>query len=144
MRPAARDRDGMEAKTMTSEIGRGSAEPSPVTSVDEGHVRPERPDATLSEPASASPERPAVASSVEPTGDERVDEELARLGELAGLPVARHVEVFEDVHRGLQDVLTGIDQENPAPTGPPVPRPPGPVGPVGPAGRAPAGRPGGS
>lgn len=120
---------------MTSEIAQGSAEQSPVTRTDGDRIRPERPEAAGFEPASAPPEWQAGASSLEPTGDDRVDEALARLGELAGLPVGRHVEVFEDVHRGLQDVLTGIDQESPA--GPPVPRQPGPMG------RPLAGRPGG-
>lgn len=45
------------------------------------------------------------------SGDERVDAALARLGGLAGTPVAEHVQVFADVHRGLQEVLTALDQE---------------------------------
>lgn len=45
------------------------------------------------------------------SGDGRVDAALARLGELAGAPVAAHVEVFEEVHLGLQDVLAALDRE---------------------------------
>lgn len=59
----------------------------------------------------------------EPTGDERVDAALGRLAGLAGVPVSGHVEIFEDVHQRLQDVLTSVDQEA---AGLPVPRPPGP------------------
>ncbi len=39
------------------------------------------------------------------TGDARVDEALSRLDELAGLPVAEHPAVFEQVHRRLAEAL---------------------------------------
>ena len=39
------------------------------------------------------------------TGEPRVDAALARLDELAGLPVTEHTRVFDDVHRRLEDVL---------------------------------------
>jgi hypothetical protein len=47
----------------------------------------------------------------ETTGDERVDAAMARLGELEGAPTASHPEIFQDVHRRLQDALSGIDGE---------------------------------
>jgi hypothetical protein len=47
----------------------------------------------------------------ETTGDERVDAAMARLGELHGVPTASHPEIFQDVHRRLQEALTGIDGE---------------------------------
>jgi hypothetical protein len=47
------------------------------------------------------------------TGDERVDAALARLGELEGAPTTAHPEIFQDVHRRLQDALAGIDGEQP-------------------------------
>ncbi|MBW8483176.1 hypothetical protein [Actinomadura parmotrematis] len=43
------------------------------------------------------------------SGDARVDDALARLGELAGRPVAEHVQVFEDVHQRLQELLVSAD-----------------------------------
>ena len=43
------------------------------------------------------------------TGDERVDAALARLADLEELPFAAQVAVFDDVHRRLQDALTGED-----------------------------------
>ncbi|MFV2174804.1 hypothetical protein ACFHW2_31020 [Actinomadura sp. LOL_016] len=45
----------------------------------------------------------------EPTGDPRVDAVLARLGDLAGRPVSEHVDVFEDVHRSLQELLISAE-----------------------------------
>jgi hypothetical protein len=47
----------------------------------------------------------------ETTGDERVDAAMARLGELEATPLAEHPAIFQDVHRRLQDALTGIDGE---------------------------------
>lgn len=53
-----------------------------------------------------------------PTGDERVDEALTRLGGLGHVPVSGHVEIFSDVHQRLQDVLASIDQDGPRPPAP--------------------------
>ena len=39
------------------------------------------------------------------TGDQRVDEVLAAVGELAELPVAEHAAVFERVHERLRAAL---------------------------------------
>ncbi|MGD0683827.1 MAG: hypothetical protein ABSA03_01805 [Streptosporangiaceae bacterium] len=50
----------------------------------------------------ASEQRPA-------TGDLRVDEALADLDELAGLPVTEHPPVFERVHGRLREVLGELD-----------------------------------
>lgn len=52
----------------------------------------------------------------EPTGDARVDSAVARLDELAGLPVTEHAGVFDDVHRRLEDILDELDsgQNDPA------------------------------
>jgi hypothetical protein len=38
-------------------------------------------------------------------GDPRVDAALRRAGELAATSPAEHVEIYEDVHRSLQEVL---------------------------------------
>lgn len=48
-----------------------------------------------------------------PTGEPQVDEAIARLSELSGLPVAEHPAVFEDVHRRLAETLGEL--------GPPAP-----------------------
>jgi hypothetical protein len=47
------------------------------------------------------------------TGEPRVDAALARLDELAGLPVTEHRAVFEDVHRRLREVLGELDTRQP-------------------------------
>ena len=39
-----------------------------------------------------------------------VDDALARLDGLDDLPVAEHVEVFDAVHRSLQDALATLDE----------------------------------
>ncbi|MGW6574596.1 hypothetical protein ACWGAN_20845 [Streptomyces sp. NPDC054945] len=73
--------------------------------------------------ASAEPAEPAepagpVALGVErtPTGHAGVDAHLARLAAADHLAADGHVEVYEDVHRGLREALTALDA-------PPVPGP---------------------
>jgi hypothetical protein len=58
------------------------------------------------------PEFPPVPAP-EPTGDPRVDAAVAALGGLGGRPVHEHVEVFEDVHRQLQELLASAGQDEP-------------------------------
>ncbi|MGW5325806.1 hypothetical protein [Streptomyces sp. NPDC004014] len=55
-----------------------------------------------------------------PTGDAGVDELLQRLADADHLAADGHMEVYEDVHRGLRDALTALD----ARPGPQVPVPP--------------------
>ncbi|WP_338777020.1 hypothetical protein [Streptomyces sp. DG1A-41] len=52
-----------------------------------------------------------------PTGNADVDAALDRLGDADHLATDGHVEVYEDVHRGLRDALTALD----ARPGPPAP-----------------------
>ncbi|KUL33929.1 hypothetical protein ADL22_31665 [Streptomyces sp. NRRL F-4489] len=54
---------------------------------------------------------------VTPTGQAAVDAGLARLAEAGHLPVSGHLAMYEDVHRGLRDVLASLDQH----PGPPAP-----------------------
>nr|WP_184574511.1 hypothetical protein [Streptomyces zagrosensis] len=56
-----------------------------------------------------------------PTQNPEVDAGLDRLGGLDHLPIDGHLEVYEDVHQGLRDVLDALDQR-PGP-GPRVPAP---------------------
>lgn len=60
-----------------------------------------------------------VPMAVAATGEEQVDQALARLGELGPLPVAEHVEIFEDVDHRLRDVLASMDQDGPPSAAPP-------------------------
>ncbi|MEV0176033.1 hypothetical protein AB0I00_33595 [Streptomyces sp. NPDC050803] len=52
-----------------------------------------------------------------PIGNAEVDAQLERLTDADHLATDGHVEVYEDVHRGLRDALTALD----ARPGPPVP-----------------------
>ncbi|MFF8373882.1 hypothetical protein ACF05W_34525 [Streptomyces lydicus] len=54
-----------------------------------------------------------------PTGQAAVDARLRRLADADHLPSSGHLQVYEDVHRGLRDVLAGLDQH----PGPPAPSP---------------------
>ncbi|MFE9253350.1 hypothetical protein [Streptomyces sp. NPDC007088] len=56
-----------------------------------------------------------------PTGDAAVDAALDRLGDVDHLATGGHMEVYEDVHRGLRKALSALD----AAQGPPAPAPPG-------------------
>ena len=53
---------------------------------------------------------PVNGTEVDTTGDERVDAALARLTELEQVPLTEHPAVFDDVHRRLQEALTGLDE----------------------------------
>ncbi|MFE4670622.1 hypothetical protein ACFRI7_37375 [Streptomyces sp. NPDC056716] len=59
-----------------------------------------------------------------PTGDAGVDAGLQRLADADHLTTDGHVEVYEDVHRGLRDALTALDAR-PGPPAPPTPYPQG-------------------
>ncbi|MCW2860827.1 MAG: hypothetical protein JWP48_2535 [Actinoallomurus sp.] len=52
-----------------------------------------------------------IGTEGETTGDERVDAAMARLGDVEQAPPSSHPEIFQDVHRRLQEALTGIDGE---------------------------------
>ena len=47
-------------------------------------------------------------SSLPVTGEARVDDALARLGDLDGMPIGEHVAVYEDVQRRLHDTLADL------------------------------------
>ncbi|MGW0895741.1 hypothetical protein ACWD0G_01895 [Streptomyces goshikiensis] len=65
----------------------------------------------------AAPAEPAPLGLVRtPTGHAGVDAYLERLADADRLTADGHVEVYEDVHRGLRDALTALDA-------PPVPGP---------------------
>jgi hypothetical protein len=68
----------------------------------------------------AAPEPLGVELAV--TGNAEVDALMERLADADALPTDGHVEVYEDVHRGLRDTLTALDS---CPV-PPAPARPGP------------------
>ncbi len=87
------------------------AEPEPVdeTSGPEASDT-EAPRDGAHEPAEAAP----LEVVRELTGHPGVDADLARLAEVDDLPADGHLEVYEDVHRGLRAELTSLDA-HPAP-----------------------------
>ncbi|MCP2339072.1 hypothetical protein [Actinomadura rupiterrae] len=68
-------------------------------------------------PGGAAGPPPGGTGAPAPSGDPRVDAVVARLDELAGLPVPAHVEVFADVHQGLQELLVSADGDHDNETG---------------------------
>jgi hypothetical protein len=77
----------------------------------------------MSDPVIGPGPEPAVVPlgvAVEATGNAEVDALLERLGDADALPTASHIEVYEDVHRGLRDALTALDVR----PGPPPPETP--------------------
>ncbi|GAB7107419.1 hypothetical protein JCM4814A_57330 [Streptomyces phaeofaciens JCM 4814] len=82
---------------------------------------------TVPEPESVPEERaddPAAPAPLAvprvPTGHAEVDARLDRLADADHLATDGHVEVYEDVHRGLRDALTALDAR-PGPPAPPTP-----------------------
>jgi hypothetical protein len=47
-----------------------------------------------------------IKPEIESSGDAKVNAAMERLRDTSELPVSEHLEVFDDVHRRLQDVLS--------------------------------------
>ncbi|MCZ9344504.1 hypothetical protein NGM37_42840 [Streptomyces sp. TRM76130] len=72
-------------------------------------------------PAETTPAAPApLGVPRTATGDAGTDALLERLADADHLPTDGHLEVYEDVHRGLRDALTALDAR-PGPPAPPSP-----------------------
>ncbi|SEO11093.1 hypothetical protein SAMN05216267_1017135 [Actinacidiphila rubida] len=71
-----------------------------------GGERPE--DAPAATGTTAEPQPLGVT--VAATGNAEVDAAVERLGDADELPVHAHIEVYEDVHQGLRDTLTALDE----------------------------------
>src|SRR3954465_178061 len=78
-------------------------------------AQPQAPAEPEHDPAGPAP----LGAPPPPTGDPEVDARLERLADADHLTTDGHVEVYEDVHRGLRDALTALD----ARPGPPAPSP---------------------
>lgn len=76
---------------------------------------PEGPEQEEHDPAAPAP----LGVTRAPTGDAEVDALVERLADADHLATDGHIEVYEDVHRGLRDALTALD----ARPGPPAPSP---------------------
>ncbi|RXS84077.1 hypothetical protein EST92_12110 [Streptomyces sp. TM32] len=82
----------------------------------EERVEPEDGGAGEAAGAGAAGPQP-LGVGVTPTGQPAVDARLRRLADADHLPADGHLPVYEDVHRGLRDVLAALDQH----PGPPAP-----------------------
>jgi hypothetical protein len=117
VRPEAEPDPGMEAVVAAAPgpPPEPASEPSPQPSSE-----------PASEPSS-EPARPAEPAPLgvtrTPTGVAEIDAQLDRLADADHLAASGHLEVYEDVHRGLRDALTALDRR----PGPPAPGPPAPV-----------------
>ncbi|MEW2167132.1 hypothetical protein AB0912_29655 [Streptomyces sp. NPDC007084] len=85
----------------------------PATPAHEPATPAHDPSAPAYDPAAPAPLNVPRA----PSGNADVDAQLARLADADHLATDGHVEVYEDVHRGLRDALTALD----ARPGPPAP-----------------------
>ena len=66
---------------------------------------PQQPSAEALPFTMSAREHFAAVDGLVQTGDARVDAATARLADVPDLPTSDHVEVYEDVHRRLQDAL---------------------------------------
>jgi hypothetical protein len=92
---------------MTSEESYVGVEPTDEESIDEQPVDQEPVD---QEPVDQAP----VETSTPASADPRVDAAMRRAAELAGTSPTEHVEIYEDVHRSLQEVLADASGQPPA------------------------------
>ncbi|MFI0818314.1 hypothetical protein ACH4TX_17665 [Streptomyces sp. NPDC021098] len=105
---------------------RPGPEPAP-ESAEQAPEGPGTPEGTpAEEPGEGAAGAPGRAADPAPLGVARtatgvpdVDTRLDRLADADDLPVSSHLEVYEDVHRGLRDTLTALDRR----PGPPAPSP---------------------
>ena len=74
-----------------------------------GRDRPAAINGSADMPEPAAPRRPVVPRARPSTGDPRVDDAVARLDDLAELPIAEHLAVFEYVHERLTEALGDLD-----------------------------------
>ncbi|MCH6159528.1 hypothetical protein [Streptomyces marispadix] len=142
--PAVQPDDGPEAfgtetygpEAFGAESGGAGADPSEgdahtASSEGDAHADPSEVDAHADTPETGGPgeddegPRP-LGLRVEPTGYAPVDDQLRRLEDADHLAVSGHLEVYEDVHRGLREELAGLDRQppgGPTASGPPAPGP---------------------
>lgn len=99
-------------------VAAAAAEPVPSGEQQEGNGGASAARAAAAAPAGDAEPQP-IGVGATPTGDTAVDTTLRRLADADHLPASGHLQVYEDVHRGLRDVLAGLDQH----PGPPAPSP---------------------
>ncbi|MES4906873.1 MULTISPECIES: hypothetical protein [unclassified Streptomyces] len=121
VRPGPEPRPGVEA-AVAGAPGAGP-EPTAGPSCEPSSTPSPEPSSDPSS-ESARPADPApLGVTRTPTGVAGIDAQLDRLADADHLAVSGHLEVYEDVHRGLRDALTALDRR----PGPPAPAPPAPA-----------------
>ncbi|MFI2349778.1 hypothetical protein ACH492_22530 [Streptomyces sp. NPDC019443] len=106
---------GIQEAPQSPEPGTPEAGSSAPGTPEAGSSAPGTPEAGSSAPAAAAAQayEPAAPAPLGvqrvPTGDAGVDAQLERLADADHLPADGHLEVYEDVHRGLRDALTALD-----------------------------------
>jgi hypothetical protein len=111
--PGESDGEPVESRSEAADATRSEAtggETAEGTGGEAGWGLPVEPACDPAAPASLNVDRT-------PTGNADVDAQLGRLADADHLATDGHVEVYEDVHRGLRDALTALD----ARPGPPAP-----------------------
>ena len=99
--PPGTSRDGVE---------HAAEAPEPTKGAEPGAGRAEQEPRGADEyPGPSQGQRP-LGVGVTPTGHGPVDERLRRLEDADHLAVAGHLEVYEDVHRGLRETLAALDR----------------------------------
>jgi len=74
--------------------------------------RPSGESHPTNDPSAPAPEEAGGAPQPVPrTGVAAADSAADRLGELAQAPLDEHVEIYEDVHRRLQEGLADLDEQ---------------------------------
>ncbi|MEU6402622.1 hypothetical protein [Streptomyces sp. NPDC046985] len=111
-----------EVPAPRQEDAEAAADPAYDPAVDPAHDRAVDPaHAPAGDPAHAPAAPAPLHVPRTPTGESAVDAALERLGDVDRLAADGHAAVYEDVHRGLRDALTALD-ERPGPP-PPAPAP---------------------
>ncbi|MDX3231594.1 hypothetical protein [Streptomyces sp. ME19-01-6] len=104
---------------MSEPIEGARPEPEPGPGVEAAGAAPPEPSSESARPADPAP----LGVTRTPTGVAEIDAQLDRLADADHLAASGHLEVYEDVHRGLRDALTALDRR----PGPPAPAPPAPA-----------------
>jgi hypothetical protein len=96
---------------MSETYGPPGTGPAPATEPGEPPAAGPVDVADVPEPAPAAPQGPQpLGVVVGTTGNADVDAAVARLADADELPTEGHIEVYEDVHRGLRDALAALDE----------------------------------
>lgn len=102
------------------DVPRGHDQHDPEPAPEYASYRAADGEAVAVDPADTSPQEGHAAEGprlldvgVRPTGHGEIDASLRRLADADHLAVSGHLEVYEDVHRGLRSTLTALDQHDP-------------------------------